>query len=270
MRISKIALITFVCAVGAAAQDKVTVPISNPSQPVTLKVSTMNGSIKVTAGTGKDVIVSTEDGGARLRERNPRDGAPPGMTRIGGGRSGVDIEEDHNVVTVNSGPAGGNGNLVIETPANTNLKLRTTNGSTIDVTGISGDHEIENTNGGIHLNNVSGSVVAHTLNGAVIVSLDRITGTKPMSFTSMNGKVDVTMPADTKARLRLKSDNGAIYSDFDVKLEPDASKPVVEDNRGANGKYKISIDKAVTGTINGGGPEYTFQTMNGNILIHKK
>src|SRR6185312_14090633 len=97
-------------------------------------------------------IVSTEDGGARLRERNPRDGAPPGMTRIGGGRSGVDIEEDHNVVTVNSGSA-------------------------IDVTGISGDHEIENTNGGIHLNNVSGSVVAHTLNGAVIVSLDRITGT---------------------------------------------------------------------------------------------
>jgi hypothetical protein len=86
----------------------------------------------------------------------------------------------------------------------------------------------------------------------------------------MNGKIDVTMPAATKARLRLKSDNGAIYSDFDVKLEPDTSKPVVEDNRGNNGKYKISIDKAVTGTINGGGPEYTFQTMNGNILIHKK
>jgi hypothetical protein len=68
----------------------------------------------------------------------------------------------------------------------------------------------------------------------------------------------------------LKSDNGAIYSDFDVRLEPDVSKPVVEDNRGSNGKYKISIDKSVTGTINGGGPEYTFQTMNGNILIHKK
>ena len=78
------------------------------------------------------------------------------------------------------------------------------------------------------------------------------------------------MPADTKARLRLKSDNGSIYSDFDVKLEPDSSKPVVEDSRGKDGKYKISVDKAVTGTINGGGPEYTFQTMNGNILIHKK
>jgi len=113
-------------------------------------------------------------------------------------------------------------------------------------------------------------VVAHTLNGAVTASLDHVTGNKPMSFTSLNGKVDVTLPADTKARLRLKSDNGSIYSDFDVKLEADGGKPVVEDSRGQGGKYKISVDRNVTGTINGGGPEYTFQTMNGNILIHKK
>jgi DUF4097 and DUF4098 domain-containing protein YvlB len=271
MRIGNIALITFLGVVGAAAQQKVTVPISNPAQPVTLKVSTLNGSIRVTAGAGKDVIVSTEGGEvSRRRDRNARDGAPAGMTRIGGDRVGIDIEEDHNVVTINSGPPGGGGSLMIETPANTNLQLRTTNGSTIEVTGINGDHEIENTNGSIHLNNVSGSVVAHTQNGAVTVSLDRITGTKPMSFTSMNGKIDVTMPAATKARLRLKSENGAIYSDFDVKLEPDTTKPVVEDNRGSNGKYRISVDKSVTGSINGGGPEYTFQTMNGNILIHKK
>jgi DUF4097 and DUF4098 domain-containing protein YvlB len=138
------------------------------------------------------------------------------------------------------------------------------------VTGVNGDHEIENSNGAIRLTDVSGSVVAHTLNGGVTASLGHITGNKPMSFTSLNGKVDVTLPADTKARLRLKSDNGSIYSDFDVKLEADTNKPVVEDSRGKDGKYKISVDRAVTGTINGGGPEYTFQTMNGNILIHKK
>jgi hypothetical protein len=91
-----------------------------------------------------------------------------------------------------------------------------------------------------------------------------------MSFTSLNGKIDVTLPADTKARVRLKTDNGAVYSDFDVKMEPDASKPVVEDNRGQGGKYRIKMDRSVYGSINGGGPEYRFETMNGNILIHKK
>ena len=64
--------------------------------------------------------------------------------------------------------------------------------------------------------------------------------------------------------------NGAVYSDFDVKMEADSSKPVVEDNRGKGGRYRIRMDHGVSGTINGGGPDYTFQTMNGDILIHKK
>jgi hypothetical protein len=66
-----------------------------------------------------------------------------------------------------------------------------------------------------------------------------------MSFSSLNGKIDVTLPAGVKARLRLKASNGAIYSDFDVKMEPDGTR-----------------------SINGGGPEYLFQTTSGTILIH--
>lgn len=266
MRIGRIAIISFMCAIGAAAQDKITVPLSNPSQPVTIKATMITGSIKVTAGTGRDLIVTTSESSGR---RSARDAAPPGMKRIDV-RPGMNIEEDHNVVTISAGSMGGHGDLTIETPVNTNLQLKTMSGGTIDVTGVNGDHEIENMNGSINLTDVSGSVVAHTLNGTITASLSHITSNKPMSFTSLNGKVEVTLPADTKARLRLKTDNGSIYSDFDVKLEPDAGKPVVEDSRSQGGKYKISVDRAISGTINGGGPEYTFQTMNGNILIHKK
>ena len=118
---------------------------------------------------------------------------------------------------------------------------------------------------------MSGAVSAHTVNGTVTVSLDRAPADKPMSFSSLNGKVDVTLPADTKARLRLKTTNGEIYSDFDVKMEPDNAKPVVEDTRGERGTHRIRVDRnSILGSINGGGPEYSFQTMNGTILIHKK
>jgi hypothetical protein len=268
MRILNIGLITIASALGAMAQDKVTVPISNPSQPVTIKTTMMAGSIKVVGGTGRDLVVTVGESGSARGRRATRDNVPPGMTRIGG-KPGLDIEEDHNVVTISAGSMGGGADLLIETPQNANLQLHTMNPS-IEVTGVNGDLEIENTNGSIKLTNVSGSVVAHTMNGSVTALVDRVTENKPMAITSMNGKVDVTLPADTKARLRLKTDNGSIFSDFDVKLETDAGKPVVEDSRSQNGKYKISIDRNVTGTINGGGPEYTFQTMNGNILIHKK
>ncbi len=321
MRIHNLVAVAVCCVAGAAAQDRITVPISNPAQPVTVKANLVSGSIRVTGGTGKDLVVTTSEGGSRSRNQ---DAAPPGMKRIGS-RSGLNVEEDHNVVTISAGGAGAGADLTIEAPANTNLQLKTVSGGSIEVTGVNGDLEVENLNGSITMTNVSGSVVAHTLNGGVTVSMERVTGNKPMSFTSLNGKVDVTLPGDAKARLRMKTDNGAIYSDFDVKLEADAAKPIIEDTRGqptppelaqmdkdiaaaearlqellksrtrshpevvaaqreltaaqrsrdrvaarAGGKYKITVDKAVTGTINGGGPEYTFQTMNGNILIHKK
>jgi DUF4097 and DUF4098 domain-containing protein YvlB len=192
------------------------------------------------------------------------------MHRIDSGNRGINVEEDHNTVTVGAGlmPT----NLTIQVPVNTSVELRTVNGGQISVTGINGNIDVENVNGSVEVKDVSGTVLAHTVNGNVTVSLAHPAPDKPMSFSSLNGKVDVTLPADTKARLKLKTTNGAIYSDFDVKTEADTTKPVVEDARGQGGKYRIRMDHGanIYGTINGGGPEYSFQTMNGTILIHRK
>ena len=257
--------ISFACVL--AAQDKVTVPLSSPGQPVTLKVNMVSGSITVTAGTGNELSVQTTSPPSRRGDRN---GAPAGMRRIGSGTSDVDIEEDHNVVTVRAGRFGTGADVMITTPVNTSVQLRSVNSGHIDVTGLNGDLEVNMTNGPITLKNVSGSVVAHSLNGGVTVVMDKITAGKPMSFTSLNGKIDVTLPGDTKARLRLKTDNGSAYSDFEVKMEADTSKPVLENSSSGKGKYKIKMDRSLYGSINGGGPEFLFQTMNGDILIHKK
>jgi DUF4097 and DUF4098 domain-containing protein YvlB len=260
----------FVCAVVAAAQEKVTVPLSDPSQPATVKARLIDGSITVKVGTGPQVTVESASNGKDLPPVLPNN-IPPGMHRIDAGRRGFNVEEDHNVVTISAERGGTGLNLVIQVPVNTSLELRTVNGGHLDVAGISGEIDAENTNGPIELKNVSGAVSAHTTNGSVTVSLDRTPPDKPMYFSSLNGKVDVTLPADTKARLRLKTTNGKIYSDFDVKIEPDTTKPVVEDARGQGGRYRIRMDRSgVVGSINGGGPEYSFQTTNGTILVHKK
>jgi hypothetical protein len=36
------------------------------------------------------------------------------------------------------------------------------------------------------------------------------------------------------------------------------------------GKAAVKADKTVLGSINGGGPEFRFETVTGNILLHKK
>ena len=268
MTICRLSGIIVVFAALAAAQDKVTVPLSNPSQPATVKVHLIEGNITVTGGApaGQIMVESTTRGG---RERTPRD-VPPGMRRIDISRAGLNIEEDHNVVTISAGGSSMGGNVVIQVPTNISLELRSVNGGKIDVTGVTGDLTVENINGSIDMKDISGSVIASSQNGHVTASIDKVNPGKPMSFTSLNGKIDVTLPADTKARLRLKTDNGSVYSDFDVKMEPDTTRPVVEDARNQGGKYRIRMDRSVYGSINGGGPEYRFETLNGNILIHKK
>ncbi len=268
MMIQRIGVLALAMAALVAAQDKVTVPLSDPSQPATLKINQVTGSITITAGKAGEVVVESGSRATSRKEKEPV--AAAGMHRIDAGRGGMDVTEEHNVVTVQTGRFGLGGNTVIQAPANTSLQVKTVNGGHIEVTGMSGEIDADIVNGAILLKNVSGAVVAHSVNGSVTVTVEKIAADKPMSFTTLNGKIDVTLPADTKARLRLKSDRGAIYSDFDVKLEQDASKPTVEEGRGTEGKYRIRIDKSVYGAINGGGPEYRFESMNGNIVIRKK
>ena len=117
------------------------------------------------------------------------------------------------------------------------------------------------------LNGVGGAVNAGTTNGSVRATMSRVTAAKEMSFTSLNGTVDVTLPPATKANLRLRSDNGDVYSDFDVQLA--ASAPVVQENSSGNGRYRINRNRSVVGSINGGGPEFELRTFNSNVYVRK-
>jgi Putative adhesin len=265
----KQAIIFAAASLALAAQDsgdKVTVPFRDPSGAKTLKVTLQNGSVTVKGYEGKDALIETT---SRIsgRERRPSH-VPEGMHRIDNMSMGLDVTEENNVITVVGNES--SGHLTIQVPVQTSLVLRSVNGGAITVENISGSIDANHTNGGISITNVSGSVLANTTNGKVTVSLNKVSADKAMSFTSFNGTVDVTLPVDVKANVMMKTNNGEIWSDFDIKLSASGKPPVVEDSRSANGKYKVRIDRAMYGAINGGGPEMQFVTYNGNILIHKK
>ena len=69
-----------------------------------------------------------------------------------------------------------------------------------------------------------------------------------------------------KANVKLKSDQGEIYSDFDV--EVDKTQPKVK-RTNERGMFKLNIEDWVQGKINGGGPEMMMKNMNGNIYVRK-
>ena len=246
----------------AAAQDRITVPLTDPAKPASIRANLLSGSINVRGYQGKDVIVEAR-GATTRRRREPEEAG--GMRRIDVAGAGLDIEENDNVVRIKSSHHSGVA-LDIQVPVNTSLNLKTVNDGGITVDNVSGEIDVNSLNGSITLNNVSGTVLAHCLNGPVRVTFDKVTPGKPMSFSSLNGNIDVTFPPDVKANVKLKSDNGDIWTDFDIATIP---TPAPSAER-SGGRYRVRFDRGFYGSINGGGPEMQFTTLNGRIFLRRK
>lgn len=268
-------ILVLAAAIPAAAQtaqeapsDRVVVPLSDPAKPATVKADLITGSITVKSYEGKDVIVEARSRAGRSRRERP-DEKTEGLRRLVVSGTGLSVVEDRNVVSVEASSHLRPVDLSIQVPVNTSLKLNTINAGEILVEKVRGEHEINNVNGRVTLNGISGSAVAHALNGGIKATFDSLSPGKTMSFSSLNGTIDVSFPPDMKANVVLKAEHGDVLTDFDIVVDPAAHKPTVEDARGKGGKYKVRIDRAVHGKINGGGPEIRFENFNGNIYIRK-
>ena len=107
-----------------------------------------------------------------------------------------------------------------------------------------------------------------------------------MSFSTVEGDVDVTLPADVKATVRLKTEEGDFYTDFAIDFQQvlenketgrsqdpvarPARTPVERDVDRGGHIYRLDLERVMKGAINGGGPEYKFYTMEGDIYLRKK
>jgi hypothetical protein len=269
MKITGLVLLSLLVGTASFAQsgstETLTVPLSSPGKPYSLKVHLVTGSIKVVGYDGKDVIVNVSP---RKNDDDERSGdTKNGMKRItASGGYEVTAKEADNTVTVNTGNPNKALDLELKIPQDVKLKVGTVNDGDVIVENVTGELEVNNVNDKISLTNISGSVVANTVNGDVTVTFKSIDPKAPMAFSTLNGDINVTLPSDTKANLKLKSDNGDVFSDFDIDIDKTPSKV---DKTTEPGMYKIKKDDWVYGKINGGGPEMMMKNMQGDIYVKK-
>jgi DUF4097 and DUF4098 domain-containing protein YvlB len=189
------------------------------------------------------------------------------MHRIGPEGGDIQVTQENNTIKVNGGIFSGGVDLIIQVPVQTAVNVKTMSGREILIENIAGEIEANNMNGQVNIVNVSGSVVAHSMNGKVTASLSTVMPDKAMSFSTFNGDIDVTLPAAIKANVKMKTDRGDMFTDFEIQLAP-SGPSVVE--KGKKNSYRLRSDRTTAGSINGGGPEIQFTSFNGDIVIHKK
>jgi len=134
------------------------------------------------------------------------------------------------------------------------------------VENVNGKLAIESYNGGITAKQIGGSLVANTYNGPIRVTFTNIDNDEPMSFDTYNGDVDITFPANLKGNFKMKTQQGDIYTDFDMSVSKGAAPVPKQTNRGK----RIVIDDWVRGAIGGGGADFTMRTHHGDIFIRKQ
>lgn len=260
------ALTTITLDTNAQNSNEFTVPLSDPAKRGKLKAHINYGSISVKGTARKDILVryKSEDDDD---EEDSKDKSKNGLKRIGSGGIDFEVAESDNNVKVSSNSWNKKLALEVEVPSGIDLDVKTYNDGDLTISNIQGETVLTNYNGEITAINISGSVIATTYNGDIKVLFDKVTAGTPMSYSTYNGDIDIALPPTHKASLKMKTEQGDIYSDFDVAFKN--TGPVQQKKTDA-GVYKVIVDEWKRGDINGGGPELTIKNYNGDIFIRKK
>jgi hypothetical protein len=249
-----------------AQTEQLKIPLTNPGKTYTLDVKLLNGSIQVISYSGTELIIEAVVSVPQDDSENKE--TVDGMKRIS--RTGdyeITAYENNNVVSVHNNSFDQAIKLSIKVPQQSvSLKLSTVNEGDITVENLTGEIEINNVYGAITASNISGSVVATTVDGDIKINFKAVDPSAAMAFSSLSGDIDIVLPPDIKANLKLKSDMGEIYSDFDMVI--DKAQPKVN-RTNQSGIYKLEVEDWVYRKLNGGGSELMMKNMQGDIYIRK-
>jgi hypothetical protein len=243
-------------------EQEIEIPLSSPGERGVLKVESHNGSVTINGYGGQTVKVKMIKYSKKVDKNKTKDG----MKLVSSGGFNVEAQEYNNRVNVENEGWNNRVDFVIQVPKNFDIKAETYNNGKLVVTDIDGEVDVENYNGPIELDGISGVASASTYNGAIIVAFTSVTPDKPMSFSTYNGKIDLTLPASAKITAKMKTAR-EIYTDFE-NFSMEQTSPTKETGKNGRG-YSIKYENWIQGALNGGGADVSMQTRNGDIYIRK-
>ena len=262
LRIHYIGLIFLITILNATEiqSEQITIPLADSETQGLLIIDHYKGAIEVTGYEGSVVIIN-----AKLRYEEDLV-SKDGMKRIRSNLIQLAAVEKDREITVSSNSQFKTIDLDIQIPYDFSVKLQKYDYGKISIHDLRGEMEISNLNGDIILTNIIGSAVLNTVDGDILVQIKEAAENIPMAFSTIEGNIDITLPKDIKTNIKMKSDQGDIFTDFDIEIK---KREKISERSDKDDQYKIMLEDWTYGKINGGGPEYLIKTFRGNIYLRK-
>ena len=156
--------------------------------------------------------------------------------------------------------------FTVEVPRAVSVVLETVMDGDVQLHGTDGDFEVKNVNGEVTVTDVSGSGVARTVNGPLRVSFRR-NPPGDCDFGTVNGDVVVDFQPGLAAAVRFRTLNGEAWSDFPFSVQP---RRVAAPGERHDGRWRVHSRWSDGIRIGQGGPELSFETINGDILLRRR
>jgi len=221
-----------------------------------IEIKGVTGDIRAAAAAGGEVEVSAVMKGRRSNPAEvrldivqhadgvticamyPNPDGPPNECQPGdGGR----MATRNNDVTVD---------FTVRVPAGVRFVGRTVNGD-VTAEALAGPVSLRTVNGDATFS-TSSHGDATTVNGQIRGEMGSTQWAETLTFRSVNGSIDLNLPADASAQLNATTVNGSISTDFPIAVQGRISQ------------------RRINGTIGGGGRTLDIETVNGSVSLRKK
>jgi DUF4097 and DUF4098 domain-containing protein YvlB len=203
-------------------------------------IQNLYGDVQITAWDRDEVLVratrhSTDP--RRLNDAQIVIDSSSGLVSIRTQYSGADAEHPASV------------EYHIMVPRNANLEnVRLINGG-LSISGVTGPIKASSVNGSIRAENLEGQADLSTINGHLEAGFSRISRCHPISLSSVNGPIKLSLPSDARATVSALNLSGGIDSDF-------------------GRVWRASRGHRLDAALHGGGASIRLHNVNGGIAIH--
>lgn len=223
-----------------------------------VRLSNINGDVRVTAATGREVEILGRYRGSgkygddyRVEVVETSDGVRACVVRRGdecdedgyhGGRRRWNDDDRPR----------GQVDLEVRVPRGLHVSAGSVSGD-VFVDGAAGDIRASSVSGDVHVDHVrASSLSASSVSGDIEARVDALTGTGDLRFSSVSGDVVAELPRDFQADLRMSTVSGELDSSFPITLQGRASS------------------RSIAGRIGNGGRRLTVSTVSGDLTLRAR